>query len=334
MSIGNTISEYGKYFREILRTLPEIAEESGYSRGYITRSFVRCFFIHHVHLGVFRSLRLYNYTGPMLRRFLTLQQCKTISDKLSAGASPEDIARLNDKHEFNRFFREFVHRDWLYIPDSTREEVLDFLEGHERFLVKALSETQGKGIERIDRAEIDPEAFWESYAGKPCILESLIRQHPDMARINPASVNTIRVITARKGDQACIIGVGLRTGGGGQFVDNFHHGGTAYPIDLETGIVNGRGIDLCGNPYLRHPVSGLVMPGFQIPHWELLKEEVLRAAVMPPNMGYIGWDIAITPEGVEFIEGNVNYPGTTIFQLDGPGPYARLRAFLDSVGVK
>lgn len=333
MSIRNTIAEYVKYFKEIVDALPAIAEESGYSRGYITRSFIRCFCVHHVHLGVFRSLRLYNYTDAMLRRYLTLNQCTRISDKLNEDASEEDIARLNDKHVFNGYFRGFVNRDWLYIPDSTPEELAAFLAGHESFLVKACSETRGHGIERVTSADTTPEAFVSEFGGKPFLMEALIEQHPAMAAINPSSVNTIRVITARKGDRACIIGAGLRTGGGDQFVDNFHHGGTAYPIDLETGIVNGRGIDLYGNPVLRHPATGLVMPGFQIPHWDILTERVLRAAVTPPNVGYIGWDIAITPDGVEFIEGNVNYPGTTIIQLDGPGPYARLKDFLRSVGV-
>ena len=333
MSIRSTVKEYRKYFAEIAAALPEIAEESGFSRAYITRSFVRCFFVHHVHLGVFRSLRLYSYTDAALRRFLTLHQCKTISDRLSAEASAEDFDRLNDKHVFNRFFRDFVHRDWLYIPDSTEEELRAFLAGHDRFLMKACSETRGEGIELYDRSDIDPDAFLEKNRGRPYLMEALIEQHPAMAAINPSSVNTIRVITARKGDRAAIIGAGLRTGGGAQFVDNFHHGGTAYPIDLETGIVNGRGIDLHGSPVLRHPATGAVMPGFQIPHWDMVKEQALKAAVVPPHVGYVGWDVAVTPEGVEFIEGNVNYPGTTIIQLDGPGPYARLKEFLRSVGM-
>ena len=334
MSIQNTLTEYVKYFQEIRQALPAIAEESGYSRGYITRSFVRCFFVHHVHLGVFRSLRLYNYTGAALRRFLTLQQCKTISDRLSAEASAEDFDRLNDKHVFNSFFRGFVRRDWLYIPDSTPDQLRAFLAAHDRFLIKACSETRGEGIELRRREDTDAEAFIREFSGKPYLLEALIEQHPAMAAINPSSVNTIRVITARKDDRAVIIGAGLRTGGGEQFVDNFHHGGTAYPIDLETGIISGRGIDLYGNPVLRHPATGVVMPGFQIPHWDMLTEQVLKAAVVPPHVGYIGWDIAITPDGVEFIEGNVNYPGTTIIQLDGPGPYARLKDFLSSVGMR
>lgn len=327
------IGEYEKYFREIVRTLPEIAEESGYSRGYITRSFIRCFFVHHVHLGVFRSLRLYNYTGAMLRRYLTLHQCAAISDRLNAGADEADIARLNDKHVFNTFFGEFVFRDWLYVPDGTPAEIEAFIAAHDRFLTKTCSDTRGEGITLYESAKLDPAAFAAELAGKPYLLEALIEQHPAMAAINASSVNTIRVITARKDEHVRIIGAGLRTGGGGQFVDNFHHGGTAYPIDLDTGIITGRGIDLYGNPVLRHPVSGMVMPGFCIPHWELLKKQVCRAAVLPPNVGYVGWDVAITPDGVELIEGNVNYPGTTIIQLDGPGPYDRLRELLAEAGM-
>jgi len=52
---------------------------------------------------------------------------------------------------------------------------------------------------------------------------------------------------------------------------------------------------------------------------------------MTEHIGYIGWDLAITEDGVEFIEGNINYPGNTIIQLDGPAAYPRLKKFMAQV---
>ena len=40
-----------------------------------------------------------------------------------------------------------------------------------------------------------------------------------------------------------------------------------------------------------------------------------------PSIGYIGWDMAVTPDGVELIEGNYNWPGGNIIQFDGVGKY-------------
>lgn len=320
-----------QYFKKILSVLPEIADQTGYPVPFLARHFARGYLRQRVQIDEFRSLRLYQYSGKMFDQYLTWKNSTKISDALNAGATADEIALFNDKHLFNAHFRQFIRRDWLYIPDSTPEQIKAFLNRHETFLAKACMSTQGNNIFRYTSSELDPDQFIQEYAGKPFLLESLIQQHPALAAVNPSSVNTIRLIVARKGDRVQMVGAGLRSGGGGQFVDNFHHGGTAYPLDLDTGVITARGIDLDGNYVLRHPVTGHIMPGLQIPHWDMLLEQVRRASVMTPHIGYIGWDLAITADGIEFIEGNINYPGNTIIQLDGPGPYARLKRFMDSL---
>ena len=322
-----------QYFKKILSVFPEIARQSGYPVPFLAWQFTKGYLRHRVQIDEFRTLRLYQYSGKMFDDYLTWKNSTRISDALNAGATAEEIALFNDKHLFNRHFREFIHRDWLYIPESTPEQIREFITGHDAFLAKACTSTQGNNIFRYTAEELDPDQFLEEYAGKPFLLEAFIRQHPALAAINPSSVNTIRLIVARKDDKVAFVGAGLRSGGGGQFVDNFHHGGTAYPIDLETGIITARGIDLDGNAVLRHPVTGYVMPGFRIPHWDMLLELVRKASVMTPHIGYVGWDLAITEEGVEFIEGNINYPGNNIIQLDGPGAYPRLKAFIKQIDL-
>lgn len=319
-----------QYFKKILSMLPEISEQSGYPVPFLAWHFAKGYLRQRVQIDEFRSLRLYQCSGKMFSQYLTYKNSREISDALNAGATPEEIALFNDKHLFNEHFRSFIHRDWLYIPDSTPEQIRAFLKTHDVFLAKACVSTQGKNIFRYTTSELDVDQFIQDYAQKPFLLESFIQQHPVLTAVNPSSVNTIRLIVARKGDRVQMVGAGLRSGGSGQFVDNFHHGGTAYPLDLETGVITARGIDLDGNFVLRHPVTGHIMPGLQIPHWDLLLEQVRQASVMTEHIGYIGWDLAVTADGVEFVEGNINYPGNTIIQLDGPGPYARLKSFMDS----
>ena len=41
--------------------------------------------------------------------------------------------------------------------------------------------------------------------------------------------------------------------------------------------------------------------------------------------GYVGWGIAVTPDGPELIEGNWHWPGGNIIQFDGVGKYPLLR---------
>lgn len=55
-----------------------------------------------------------------------------------------------------------------------------------------------------------------------------------------------------------------------------------------------------------HPGTDIVMLGFVIPHWDLMKETVCKMAESLPQIRYIGWDMVITPDGVDVIEANEN----------------------------
>ena len=49
------------------------------------------------------------------------------------------------------------------------------------------------------------------------------------------------------------------------------------------------------------------------------KEMVLKAAMVVPQMRYVGWDVAVTPNGPAIIEGN-NYCAHDFWQLPGQTP--------------
>lgn len=325
----NTL-EYAKLVRQ---TLSDISRRTGYPFAFLLRRFLFCYLDRHIEIGEFRSLRLYELTKPRFEEYLTYRESRHISDNLCTGATKAEFDRFDEKHLFNETFAPFIRREWLYLPHSTAEEFRSFAEGQEEFLLKSSYSMRGDNIYRFRRGQCDPDEIFALYHDKNFVAESFIRQHPALDAVNPASVNTIRYIAARHGDAVAPVGAGLRTGGAGQFVDNFHHGGTAYPLDLETGVVTGPGIDLDGRSYLRHPVTGRLMPGLQVPHWEEVKRIVREASVVVPHVGYIGWDLAVTAEGAELIEGNINYPGNTIIQIDGPGPRRRLIDFCRENGV-
>ena len=71
------------------------------------------------------------------------------------------------------------------------------------------------------------------------------------------------------------------------------------------------------------------MPGLQIPHWEQIRALVNEAMERMPGIGYVGWDIAVTPDGCELIEGNCHWPGGNIIQLDGIGKYQQIQKCLE-----
>jgi hypothetical protein len=54
----------------------------------------------------------------------------------------------------------------------------------------------------------------------------------------------------------------------------------------------------------RHPVTGAVLPGFQLPLWPEACALARRAALSFRPLLTVGWDIAFTPDGPLLIEGN------------------------------
>ena len=316
-----------EYLKKILRFLKDLSAQTGYPLSYLSQRFFRLYMTHKVGIEEFCSLHLYDFTSRKAGEYLLWKESKRISDILNAGATKQELATFEDKHLFNNAMHRLLKREWVYLPDISVEELASFLKENSDFLIKPCIESQGDGIVKCRAEEWTAEELKRKYSGE-FIAEALICQHEVLRRLNPSSVNTIRMIAARHDNAVEIIGAGLRVGGEGQFVDNFHHGGVAYPLDLESGIVTGPGIDFSGHPVLCHPSTGQIVPGVRIPFWDQVRSLVKEAAVVIPHVGYVGWDIAVTETGAVLVEGNVNYPGNTIIQIDGPGPLCRLRSFL------
>ena len=144
------------------------------------------------------------------------------------------------------------------------------------------------------------------------VIEEVVIQHPDMNRINPGSVNTIRVYTVLSDGVSNMVYACIRMGNSDRPVDNINAGGMYSPIDLETGKIACAACDKQRIVYERHPRSGCLLKGYQIPYWDKVMDICREAAHKVPQMGYIGWDVAITKDGPLFIEAN-NMPGHDAF---------------------
>lgn len=141
----------------------------------------------------------------------------------------------------------------------------------------------------------------------PCLIECFIQQHPEIMRLNPSSVNTIRVYTlTKKDDTPHILSASIRVGGKNADADNYHAGGCGDPIDIETGIVYMPGTDIKGNHHIFHPSTGVKMIGFEVLNWDALKQFVYKAMEVIPEARLLAWDVAVLEDGFEMVEGNCN----------------------------
>jgi len=172
------------------------------------------------------------------------------------------------------------------------------------------------------------------------LVERVIPQHEFWARFFPESSNTMRLLTLwTPGESAPFIAAaGQRIGASDTApTDNFHGGGLAAPIDLESGRLGSAVTrDPQGRPrrVTHHPESGAAIEGVRLPHWDRIRETVLRAASVVGIARYVGWDVLVNSDGVPvIIEGNAN-TGVHILQLgDGLLKNPAVRQFYQLAGV-
>ena len=166
----------------------------------------------------------------------------------------------------------------------------------------------GKEVERIEVTEnTDLHALYERIAanGRYFILEDLIRPHPELERLNPDSINTIRIVMFRDREGPVVLDSFLRIGRKGSFVDNVGSGGIFVHVDPATGITEGCGLDKKGYVYRSHPDHGYPCSGIRMPLWNEALEIAKEAALRIPGARYAGWDITYTDEDRWIlIEGN------------------------------
>ena len=217
---------------------------------------------------------------------------------------------LEDKREFNRIYAEFVKHISLNqndIQDDTKvEKLLSNRSG--KLVFKNSGGNCGKGIIVDDCKNYSVNSVREFMSTHNYdMVEECITQHEILNRMSPSAVNTIRVFTQLDdNDEVVFLGCRLRISVN-NCVDNLAAGNLAAPIDFNTGIICGPAVysDITKpSQTFVHPITGTKIEGFQIPYWNEVIDMVRKAAKLNTCNRTIGWDVAMTPDGPDMIEGN------------------------------
>lgn len=209
----------------------------------------------------------------------------------------------------------------LGVLDPT-QELADLLDGvaaasvPERLILKPVS---GLGGAEICLAEREGEGWryvsakGRALDGLPArreryVVQQLIEQHPDVAALNPSSVNTMRLVTMLKRDGGTlIVGNTIRVGAHGNRVDNSSAGGVVSTLDLVTGCAAGRLRDKRGRIFDAHPDTGYDLRDFTMPRIDEIVALARRTQESFPYYRLLGQDIAMTVDGPVLVEINA-YP--------------------------
>ena len=256
----------------------------------------------------YRLFRFDELTREERKTYITRQMNDRIVRKLN---SREFYHYFDDKADFAEKFSAFTGREILPLKNADKRAVDEFLQRHNSVLLKPADGKCGKGIDKLDAD--NPTEIYDAI-GKNFVLEECLVQHEKLSELYPDGVNTIRVVTMLKNGEVHIPFCFLRIGSKGSFVDNFNSHGLLCPVDVKTGITSDFACTKDNEIFENHPDTGVPTKGFQIPEWRDVIDMCRTAAKVVPEMGYIGWDVCVTPGGAVLIEGN-NLPGYDVLQM-------------------
>ena len=192
------------------------------------------------------------------------------------------------------------------------------------WFVKPINGKGGRGIERWDYAGegrfrslagelIERDQLLQRIAAKsrtiPRFVQPRIQNHPELQELSNGALATIRALTCLdESGEPELLGAVMRMAiGGNHLVDNFHAGGIAAVIDLDTGVL-GPASNLGADARLgwldAHPDSGALIRGRRLPDWDRFGQFVENAHRVFSDRALIGWDVALTASGPVVVEAN------------------------------
>lgn len=300
--------DMGRVFKDVSR----VSAKSSKNRVLIFFDMIGCAMKYGAGPLDYELFEFYNLKAAKRKTFVTRGVNNALVKKYN---SKEYWHIFDNKNEFNETFSEYIARDWLYTKELEEKDFVSFLTEKSEFIYKPIDGTCGKGVEKIDLNNPPSENMFEYIKSKPVgIIEEIVKQNSEMSRIYPLSLNTIRVVTICKDGVVYPLSAFWRIGNSGRFVDNINSGGMAAMIDIKTGEIVSEAADKDDNKYTVHPYTNEQILGFKIPMWDKVIETVSNAAAKLPQIGYVGWDVAISQNSIQLIEGNC-FPGHDILQL-------------------
>ncbi len=301
-------------YKNMFHTIEKIHKRSGKNRIFLFCDMVWCGFRYLAGYADYDLFQFYRLNSVQRATYLTRGKNNQAVRRFN---HPDYIHFFEDKAEFNQKFAPFIHRESMDLKKSAIQEFADFLQRHPVIIAKPADGICGRGVLKTSLSDfVDVKDMYHFLieSGRT-LIEQVIEQHPDISAIYPNSVNTLRIVTILKEDHtADVVFSSIRIGNNGSFVDNLNSGGMSALIDSTTGIITKAGEDKDLLTYEIHPMTGKPIVGFAVPMFEEALDICRQAAAIVPQIRYVAWDVAITKDGPELIEGNT-FPGHDIMQL-------------------
>ena len=189
---------------------------------------------------------------------------------------------------------------WLdesYVPLTAGEVRIKLASETEVIIKLATDSLGGKGITFVGGEDLVDDAMncVASIKGD-VVIQRVLKQHSELAKLNSESVNTIRFISFLKEGKAKIYSSILRMGVDGARVDNASSGGITCGI-TDSGRLKPVAYSPNGDKYLEHPTSKIAFDSVTIPAFSKARRTIENLHASFPLFRLISWDVAIDESG-------------------------------------
>lgn len=296
---------------------------------------------------IYRLLPQYYYVfefyRPELRRraaeYVTRVETKSgVYRVLKLRGDRSKIVRIKDKTVFSAFFGGHGLRvvpllaaykagqrvPGIGVPDPLRGgdlfiKLIEGRGGEGADIWRAQPDGRYRNAEDIERSGVEILAHVAELSRRDdYLIQPRLVNHPAIADLTPGALSTVRLLTVlnESGEPEAVNAAFRMAMRASSAVDNFHAGGIAAAVDLETGRLGpatglGRGGDFSWHD--RHPTTGGIITGRALPDWPAAIALAVAAHRLLGKRVIVGWDIGFLADGPCLIEGNAG-PDADIHQ--------------------
>lgn len=308
-------------FKAMGLMIDKISEESGKAKFLILCDMIWCAFRYGVGYLEYRVFGWVYIKGSKRKTFMKMQDNLNVYKALN---NKEYLPLFEDKLKFNERFKNYIGRSFLDLRKASFSDFKSFCSTQNVIFAKELDGFGGIGAKKIKLSDYNNEGklkilFDELNKEKLYVIEECVTQCDKLNELCKSSINTIRMTTVVSNGKPYLMYSLIRMGDGTKPVDNISSGGMYAPVDENGVLFKPAFCDKTGELYEIHPYTKTKIVGFKIPDYDKCVSLVKKAALEEPNVGYVGWDVAISDKGPLLIEGNP-LPG-----YDMPQNYYHLR---------
>lgn len=214
----------------------------------------------------------------------------------------------------------------------TREEAIEKVSKYSKVCIKPSVGCSGQGVSLVDVEQSLENEFKNRKSNY--IVQEVLEQYEPLKRLNPTSVNIVRICSVFLNGRVSVVSATLRCGAVGAFNDNSitadGKGMFVVKVDLQDGKLSDVGYYSCGVSLDKAP-NGEMFAGIQLPNFEKALKIVTDMHSQMPFATFVGFDMAFDINGEPTVmEYNLTAPGVFYYQLvSGPIFGNRTQEILD-----